>query len=225
MPPQDDPTNPKPSEQPSPEAILRVVLGQSSIEEAAAIEQRIARDPAVARIAAILRDLRGVLTELSREETDRPSPAALARAKALARELPNVPTWLDRLTATVLARIDGAATDLVAGLAPAPALRGASNGGMQSFADSLVRIDAEPRRNADGSFMLRMEVDAEMADSLAGDYLVIESSSGAVLASGRTTEDGAAQILVAADTAESREVEIALRLNDRTLMASGIVLA
>jgi hypothetical protein len=225
MPDPDNAANPMPPERPSPEAILRVVLGRADEEEAGSVGERIARDAESARTAATLRDLHGVIAELAGEDADRPSPAALARAKALAGELPNVPTWFDRLTATVLARIDGAAADLAAGLAPVPALRGAGKGDMRSFAGGSVRIDAEPRRSADGSFVIRMQVDADEAVSLAGDFLVLESISGSVLASGRTSGDGAAQVLIAAEPAESREVEIALRLDGHTLIASGIVLA
>ena len=221
----DDEGHPTPSGRPSPEEILRVVLGEASHDESAAMRERLAHDPASARTAGILRDVQGVFTELAAEAAEQPSPAATARAKALAGDLPRVPAWFDRLTATVLARIDGAAADLAAGFAPAPALRGAGKGAMKSFADAALRLDAEPQRNADGSFLIRMQVDAEQDGSLAGDYIVIEASSGAVLASGRTSDDGAAQALIAADAADARGVEIALRLHDRTLIASGIVLA
>lgn len=231
----DDPhaaSNPKPV---SPEEILRVVLGQASPEEAAAVRAALDRDPTAARTAGILREIRDAVASLAAEAVDPPPASLFERARALASRLPQPPSWLDRLKATVLARIDQAAADLAGGLAPAPALRGGQQATISSFAGSGLRLDAESTRAGDGSYVLRIQLDvadgagagvsnAIDPDSLASEFAVLDVRSGLVLASGTTSDDGAARVTVAAGAAPLGAVEIAVHCGGRTIVAAEVPL-
>lgn len=234
----DDPhaaSNPKPV---SPEEVLRVLLGQASPEEAAAVRAALESDPTAARTAGILREIRDVVASLAAEAVDPPPPSLFERARALASRLPQPPSWLDRLKATVLTRIDamagGVAADIAGGLAPVPALRGGQQSTISSFAGSGLRLDVESTRGDDGSHVLRMQLDvaddaaaganAIDAASLAGEFAVLDVRSGLVLASGTMSDDGAARVAVAAGAAPLGAVEVAVHCGGRAIVAAEVPL-
>ena len=220
----DDTSSPHPAQPISPEAILRVITGKATPEEAQSLRELAARDPAVAHSVAVLRDVRGAIESLLAEAADPPPASLLERAAALAAQLPRPPSWFDRVRATALVRIDGLAADLAGGPALAPALRGGSVSSMCSFADETARIDVSAMRSADGSFTLRIQFDTHAEGSLAGDFAVLDSESGEVLAAGVTSDDGAASVGIGGGAPRPTLVDVAVRLNDQTVVAGRIPL-
>ena len=219
-----EPTSHDAPELPTPEEILRVVLGQASAEESSRIRAAVDRDAASSRTAGILREIRDVMAAVARESADAPPASLFERAKSLSTLLPRPPSWLDRMTALVLARIDEASAGLAAGLAPAPALRGDHDSLMASFAAQGLRLDAQGSRNADGSYLLRMQLDTAESGSLAAEFAVLDRESGWVVASGMLDDDGAARVAIAADAVPARMVEIAIHRGGRTVLAAEVPL-
>lgn len=207
---------------PGPEEILRVLLGQADEEESRRVRALLADDAGSARTAGILGEIRGVMAELAREASDAPPSSLFEQAKALSNLLPRPPSWLDRMSAMVLQRIDDASAGLAAGLAPMPALRGGHGSNLASFAAEGVRLDAESSRAADGSHLLRMQLDAAEDGSLAAEFVVLDRSSGCVVAQGMLDSDGAARVSIAADSVPARTVEIAIHRDGRTLVAAEV---
>jgi hypothetical protein len=221
----DQPHSQPPSDSNDAERVLQALLGRTSPEELAAVQTLLANSPELARTARILRDLLDEMPAIAREGFE-PTPAAvLERAKALASLLPRPPSWLNRLKAEVLARIDATAGGLAAGFALAPALRGGQQRTLSSFRGSGLRIDAESTRAADGAYVLRIQLDADDADSLAGDFAVLDATSGAVLASGVVDADGAARATIPAALSPLHAVEIAVQCRGRTVVAAEVPLA
>jgi hypothetical protein len=221
----DQPHPQPPSDSNDAERVLEALLGRATPEQLEAVQALLANSPELARTARILRDLLGEMPAIAREGFE-PTPAAvLERAKALASLLPKRPTWLDRLMAEVLARIDATAGGLAAGLALAPALRGGQQRTLSSFRGSGLRIDAESTRAGDGAYVLRIQLDADDADSLAGDFAVLDAMSGAVLASGIVDDDGAARAAIPAVLSPPHVVEIAVQCRGRTVVAAEVPLA
>jgi|GEM_PF-2111385 len=223
-----EPTSHDTPELPTPEEILRVVLGQASAEESRRIREAVGGDAGSARTAGILREIRDVMAAVARESADAPPASLFERAKSLSSLLPRPPSWLDRVSALVLARIDeasaGLAAGLAPGLAPAPALRGDHASHMASFAADGLRLDAEGSRNADGSYLLRMQLDTVESGSLAAEFAVLDRQSGWVVASGMLDDDGAARVAIAADAIPARMVEIAIHRGGRTVLAAEVPL-
>ncbi|MBI1303519.1 MAG: hypothetical protein GC172_06990 [Phycisphaera sp.] len=214
-----------PSDSNDAERVLQALLGRASPEELAAVRALLANSPELARTARVLRDLLDEMPVIAREGFEPTPTAVLERAKALASLLPKRPNWFDRLKAEVLARIDAAGADLAAGLAPAPALRGGQQRTLSSFRGGGLRIDAESTRAGDGAYVLRIQLDADDADSLAGDFAVLDATSGAVLASGVVDDNGAARAAIPAALSPSHVVEIAVQCRGRTVVAAEVPLA
>jgi len=195
-----EPTSHDTPELPTPEEILRVVLGQASAEESRRIRETM-------HPRAKLGDLKGAM---------RAGEQAVREFNALGQP------------ALVLARIDeasaGLAAGLAPGLAPAPALRGDHDSHMASFAADGLRLDAEGSRNADGSYLLRMQLDTVESGSLAAEFAVLDRQSGWVVASGMLDDDGAARVAIAADAIPARMVEIAIHRGGRTVLAAEVPL-
>lgn len=217
--------NPPPSNGPAdPEAILRTVLGGASPSEAEAVRRAVELDPAAARTAGVLREVRDAIACAAAEAADPPPASLFVRAKSLSQRLPHPPAWFDRLSAAVFERIDEAVAGLAGGPMAVPALRGDDELKLHRFAHGALRLDAAATRAADGAVVLRMQLDADGDGSLAGDFALLESDSGAVVAEGRMTDDGGARVSVAG-AAAVRCVDIAVRCAGHTLVARGILLA
>jgi hypothetical protein len=207
------------------ERVLQALLGRATPEQLAAVQELLANDPELARTARVLRDLLDEMPEIAREGFETTPAEVFARAKALAGFLPKPPTWFDRLKAEVLARIDAAAGGLAVGSALTPALRGGQQRTLSSFCGSGLRLDAESTRAADGAHVVRIQLDADDSDSLAGDFAVIDSKSGAVLVSGLVDHDGVARATIPAAASPLHAVEIAVQCRGRTVVASEVTLA
>jgi hypothetical protein len=207
------------------ERVLQALLGRATAEELAAVKALLAENAELARTARTLHDLLKEMPEIAREGFE-PTPASVyERAKALASLLPKPPSWFDRLKAEVLARIDATAGGIAGGLALAPALRGGQQRTLSSFRGAGLRLDAESTRAADGAHVVRIQLDADDSDSLAGDFAVIDSRSGAVLVSGLVDHDGVARATIPAAASPLHAVEIAVQCRGRTVVASEVTLA
>jgi hypothetical protein len=205
MAPVPDEPPPPDSDPRDPEAIVRAGLETATAAEAEAVQRAVASDPQAARLAGVLRDVR--------------------RAKALSSLLPTPPSWFDRMTATVLARIDGAADGFLGGFSAAPALRGPNDGALVTFAHADARLDLSASRAADGTTSLRIQLEITSdSGSLAGEFLVLDAESGAVIASGPISADGAAVATLRAGEPPSRRVDLVVRAPQEVLVASGLEL-
>lgn len=219
--PNDTTSNDTP-EVPTPEQILRVVMGHASAEETRRIRDAVARDADLSRTAGVLCEIRDVMAAVARESADAPPASLFERAKSLSRLLPRPPSWLDRVSALVLARIDEASSELAAGLAPLTALRGGSEPQMASFVAQGMRLDAEARRALDGLHLLRIQLDGVEEGSLAGEFAILDRESGSVVAEGVLDDEGAALAAIAAGSVPAGLVEIAIHRKGRTLLAGEV---
>jgi hypothetical protein len=225
MAPVPDEPPPPDSDPRDPEAIVRAVLETATAAEAEAVQRAVASDPQAARLAGVLRDVRRAIVDARTEAADPPPASLFARAKALSSLLPTPPSWFDRMTATVLARIDGAADGFLGGFSAVPALRGPNDGALVTFAHANARLDLSAARAADGTTSLRIQLEIiSDSGSLAGEFLVLDAESGAVIASGPISADGAAVATLRAGEPPSRRVEIVVRAPQEVLVASGLEL-
>jgi hypothetical protein len=210
----DAPDLPQPER--DPERVLDALLGKADPAVAAALRESAARDPALARLAGTLRDVREAIA-------DTPPESLFARAEQLAASLPTPPSWFDRLTASVLARIDGAIGDALGGALATPALRGELDAPLASFALGEARLDVEARRERSGSIAIRMQFDADLpSGSFAGEFAILDAASGQTIATGRLDASGAAFVRIDGDAARTESIDIALRTEAGSHFAGGI---
>lgn len=219
------PNNSPPPDAPrDPESIARVVLGHTGDAQRADALRRIAADPEARQIAATLADVREAIAASTAEAEDPPPAALFERAFQLADRLPKVPSWLDRLRASILIPIEDAIGSGLAGIAQ-PALRGA---GMQlrSFAWNECHLDVAVDDSTDGGsgiVTLQLQFETSAIDG-SGACVALDARSGSVVAQCELDSDGVGTLRIDLRETDLDSVDLALHVAGNVHLAEGIVL-